>query len=288
MKIVYQMHITWFETSMAAEVLQSVDNAVKLTDFPVEIVLCFNTQTKYDTPIQGKPEDMFNILMEMDIVKRSKVVWKTDKDSFYNVGDWRRDHYDPKNITIWGESDCLIPLSYFYYVEHTFRTIQTYPFVLTVRQKKMWDSSWQPTEHEAFQQLTLEQVRAINNCFVTGEGLLTYEQLNKFNDSFQNKHTVIRTDLYKGDGALVCISPDMPTPFIDPAIKVFGEDTYFFSYCNIKKIPIYTITNYIKGHNTGHPLKRINHYRTDKQTKEFNEFYTTMQQLTISCINNLK
>jgi hypothetical protein len=277
MHILYQMHVAWFETEMALETLQSVEEAIKNTNLSVKVKLCFNKQTRFDTPINKSIDDMFISLLENDLVKQSEIIWKTDEDEFYNVGDWRRECYDPKNITIWGESDCLVPDTYFGYVESIFSSSINFPFIVTIKQKKMWDESWKPTEHEAFQPFTLDQTRAINNKFVTGEGYLSLEELNTFNNSFSDKHSVEISQYYKGDGALICLSPDMPTPFIDPKLHMCGEDTYFFNFCNIKKIPLYSISYYMKGHNTKHPLKRTNHSKSEEQKHQFNLFDEQMR-----------
>ena len=151
----------------------------------------------------------------------------------------------------------------------------------------MWDDSWKPVEHEAFQTFTLNQVRAINNKFVTGEGYLTLEELNKFNQSFADHHQVMLSNYYKGDGALVCLSPNMPTPFIAPDLHMCGEDTYFYNYCNIKKVPLYSIACYLKGHNTGHPLKRMNHRKTDEQKTAFQELDNRMRVVASKSLNEL-
>jgi hypothetical protein len=271
------MHVAWFETEMALETLQSVEEAIKNTNLSVKVKLCFNKQTLFDTPINKSIDDMFISLLENDLVKQSEIIWKTDEDEFYNVGDWRRECYDSKNITIWGESDCLIPDTYFGYVESIFNSTTDYPFIVTIKQKKMWDESWKSTEHEAFQSFTLDQTRAINNKFVTGEGYLSLKELNVFNNSFLDKHSVEISQYYKGDGALICLSPDMPTPFIDPKLHMCGEDTYFFNFCNIKKIPLYSISYYMKGHNTKHPLKRTNHSKSEEQKHQFNLFDEQMR-----------
>jgi len=277
MHILYQMHVAWFETEMALETLQSVEEAIKNTNLSVKVKLCFNKQTLFDTPINKSIDDMFISLLENDLVKQSEIIWKTDEDEFYNVGDWRRECYDPKNITIWGESDCLVSDTYFGYIESIFNSTTDYPFIVTIKQKKMWDESWKSTEHEAFQPFTLDQTRAINNKFVTGEGYLSLKELNVFNNSFLDKHSVEISQYYKGDGALICLSPDMPTPFIDPKLHMCGEDTYFFNFCNIKKIPLYSISYYMKGHNTKHPLKRTNHSKSEEQKHQFNLFDEQMR-----------
>jgi len=287
MHILYQMHVTWFETEMALESIQSLKEAIQNTNLEVKVKLCFNKQTRFDTPINKSIDEMFDSLLKDDLVSQSEITWKTDEDDFYNVGDWRRECYDANNITIWGEADCLVPNTYFGYIESIFSANQTYPFIVTIKQKKMWDTSWTPTEHEAFQQFSIEQVRSINNKFVTGEGSLSIEELNSFNDSFSMMHSITSSDYYKGDGALVCLSPNMPTPFIDPELHMCGEDSYFFTYCQLKQVPLYNIAYYLKGHNTGHPLKRTNHSRNETQHKEFAEFDQSMRVVAANSFRKL-
>jgi hypothetical protein len=287
MHILYQMHVVWFETEMALETIQSIKAAIKNTNLKVKVKLCFNKQTRFDIPVGKSIDEMFTELLNDDLVKQSEIVWKTDEDDFYNIGDWRRECYDPNNITIWGETDCLVPDTYFGYIENIFASNQTYPFVVTIKQKKMWDASWTPTEHEAFQQFSLEQVRSINNKFVTGEGFLSLADLNKFNESFNESHNLVVTNCYKGDGALVCLSPNMPTPFIAPKLQLMGEDTYFFNYCQLKQIPLYNISYYLKGHNTAHPLKRTNHFRNEDQHKEFAIFDQQQRIIASESLNQL-
>ena len=296
MQILFQMHIAWFETEMALESIRSVQAAIQHTSYPVKVKLCFNAQTYFDTPIEGSSEEMFKILLEDDFVKQAEIVWNKDTDEFYNVGDWRRECYDLENITIWGEADCLVPETYFAYIESIFKPILhtttihglQYPFIVSTRQKEMWDDSWKPTEHEAFQIFTLDQVRAINNKFVTGEGLLTLEELNKFNQSFVNQQQIVASNYYKGDGALVCLSPNMPIPFIAPDLHMCGEDTYFYNYCRLMKVPLYNISHYLKGHNTGHPLKRMNHKKTDQQKAAFQDLDNRMRVVASESLTTLR
>lgn len=288
MKIIYQMHISWFETEMALETLESVNKAVEYTTLPVEIKLCFNSQTFLEQPQQGTSEEMFRCLLEHPSYHEWDITWKTDNDPFYNVGDWRRDCYDKDNWTVWGESDCLVPETYFGVVEFAAYNLPfTSPFILTIQQKKMWDASWTPTEHTALQGLTIEQVRALSNKFVTGEGYLSLTELNNFNEAFADQSQIVETSYYKGDGALVCLSPNMPTPFIADGLHMCGEDTYFFGYCSKKQIKMYTVKNFMKGHNTGHPKKRLNREVTPEHVDRFKQLDTQMRTLAWNSLNTL-
>jgi len=78
MYILFQMHITWFETKMALETLKSVQAAIQHTAYPVKIKLCFNAQTYYDTPLEGDAEGMFDILLEDRFVNQAEILWKKD------------------------------------------------------------------------------------------------------------------------------------------------------------------------------------------------------------------
>jgi hypothetical protein len=277
----------WFETDMALKTIQSVQSAAENTSLEVKCKFCFNCQTRFDIPEDGDPRSRFDLLLENELVKNSELVWKTDLNPFYNVGDWRRDCYDKDNITVWGESDCYVPETYFWYIENAFATMKNYPFIISTKQKKMWDESWKPTEHEALQNFTLEQTRSISNKFVTGEGYLSLEELNNFNNSFSENHSIVQSSYYKGDGALLCLSPNMPTPFIDPELHMCGEDTYFFTYCRIKRIPLYNISYYLKGHNTNHPLKKVRCKRTEDHKKAFESFDKEMRIVAQNSLSKL-
>lgn len=288
MKVVYQMHVSWFETEMALETLESVLEASQYTSLPIEINLCLNAQTYLEEPTTGTTKEMFDCITSHTQFPEWKVIWKTDEDAFYNVGDWRRDCYDSENLTVWGESDCLIPETYFAYIESIYKQLPSNsPYIVTIQQKKMWDSSWTPTEHSALQSLTIDQVRAMNGKLVTGEGLLTLEELNKFNRAFQEEVKFTKTDYYKGDGALVFLSPGMPTPFIAEGLHMCGEDTYFFNHCAAKQIPMYMIEGLMKGHNTAHPKKRMNYSQTDTHKDRFTELNRNMRILAQTTLNTL-
>ena len=283
------MHVSWFETEMALETLESMLQAAEHTSLPVEVHLCFNAQTFLESPIEGEAVTSFDILLQHPKAEEWNIVWKNNKDGFYNVGDWRRDCYDNDNLTVWGESDCLVPVQYFAYIEHIHKVLEgRYPYIVTLQQKKMWDSSWTPTEHKALQNLTLEQVRAINNKFVTGEGFLSLEELNTFNTSFDSEITLKQSNYYKGDGALICLSPDMPHPFIAEGLHMCGEDTYFFNYCALKRVSLYTVDGLMKGHNTGHPKKRVNRQQSTEQKEQFRILDSQMRELAQKSLQQLQ
>mgnify|MGYP003122693994 FL=1 len=213
MKIIYQQHISWFETEMALESIESVYESIKYSSLPVELYFCFNTQTYLESPIEGTTKEMFDNLLSHPKFSEWKVTWKTDYDQFYNVGDWRRDCYTSDNFTVWGESDCLVPTPYLRYLELSFEQL-TPPFILTIQQKKMWDETWTPVEYTPLQSFTIEQVREASNKLVTGEGTMTLEELNNVNLQHLDKVKLRQSGYYKGDGALVCLSPNLPKDFL--------------------------------------------------------------------------
>ena len=57
---------------------------------------------------------MFKKFLNHPVLENTTLIHKTDKDNFYNIGDWRREQYNEYGYTIWGESDCLMPDDMFY------------------------------------------------------------------------------------------------------------------------------------------------------------------------------
>ena len=114
------MHIMWYESAMIEETLDSLTNALSYEQTnDVKIKLCLNAQTYIEKPKMGKPREMFDMFLHHPIIKQSEIIYKTDDDSFYNIGDWRRETYDHNcKYTCWGESDCILPKEYFYILKN--------------------------------------------------------------------------------------------------------------------------------------------------------------------------
>ena len=267
-RILYQQHIMWYESKMITETLDSLAEALSNSVLEVDLRFCLNSQTYLEEPIEGKAEDMFEEFISHPILKRAQIIYKTNDDPFYNIGDWRREVYDVDyKYTVWGESDCLIPNDFFYILSQL--QIQN-PHLLSFASRKMWDNSWNCVEHKYLEKYgrTIEKPMQApipyNSCDV-----ITQSELNEFNSrgdiEVQLNHTI------KIDGSLLCISKEIDFQFIPDDMNFVREDFCAENVFKIKRIPQYVVKTRIKGHNYSHPLKRTNTNgkRSDGVFKEY-------------------
>ena len=275
------MHIMWYESKMINEVLESLQDAIQYSQIPIELKFCLNSQTYLETPVEGKPEDMFNEFINHPILKQAKVFYKTNKDNFYNIGDWRREQYDINaKYTVWGESDCLLPEDFFYILSNL--NIGE-PHLLTLSSRKCWDSTWNVVEHNDIKSLSIVD---LNQPDYKQEyypfryfDYINQKELNNFNSKTE-KIEIIKLPLLKIDGSLLSLSNNLPNPFISPDMNFVREDYCAQQFFQIKNIPQYLISNRIKGHNYFHPLKR-----TNTRSSRNDNIYKEMEFKNIKAMN---
>jgi len=255
--ILYQIHIMWYESKMLYETLDSLKLAKDNSPVRVDIEVCINTQTYLEQPIVGTPEEMVKKFIDHEALRGANLTFKTDKDPFYNIGDWRREVYSNEHkYTVWGESDCLIPSDYFYILSEI--NLNT-PHIVTLASRKMWDYSWQEVEHEKVAHIPIgetDEDRFQAPIPLNTGDVIDYGTLEEVNNDRDIK--IIKASRPKIDGALVSISSGINTPFIAPDMHFVREDTCFEQYCLHKNIPQYIVKTRMKGHNYKHPLKRTN------------------------------
>lgn len=254
-KILYQQHIMWYESKMIWETLNSLEAALQNSKLEVNLKFCLNSQTYLEEPIKGKAEDMFEEFIHHPIMKEAEVVYKTNDDPFYNIGDWRREIYDKEyKYTVWGESDCLIPNDFFYILSEV--QIQN-PHILSFASRKMWDSSWDCVEHRDLEKYQ----RSVDNPYqapspYNSSDVIVQSDLNEFNN--QSDIEIQLNNTVKIDGSLLCISNGINFQFIADDMHFVREDYCAETVFKIKRIPQYVVKTRIKGHNYSHPLKRTN------------------------------
>lgn len=280
-KLLYQQHIMWYESKMINETLDSLQQAVSVSNIDVDLKFCLNSQTYLETPIQGNPEDMFDEFINHPILKNSEIIYKTDSDPFYNIGDWRRKIYDSEyKYTIWGESDCLIPIDYFYILSNLKIDESHY---ITLASRKMWDNTWKIVEHSDIRKYLNTKDTPYTAPFpLNSSNVISQLELDSYNSKFPIE--IVKLNTNKIDGSLVALSSNLPTPFIPTDMHFAKEDSCAEAVFKIKKIPQYLIRTRIKGHNYGHPFKRTNTNNTRND-----DIYTKYQSESAnSMINFLK
>ena len=258
----------WYESKMLNETLDSLQEALKNSKLEVDLWFCLNSQTYLEKPIEGEAEDMFNEFINHPIMKKANIVTKTDKDPFYNIGDWRREVYDKEyKYTVWGESDCLLPRDFFYILsEVNFEP----PHLVSFASRKMWDETWDCVEHKDLVQYprTQENPYQAPNPYNSSD-IITQKEVNEFNDNFDIE--IHQNNTVKIDGSLLCLSSGIDFQFIADDMHFVREDFCAETAFKMKNIPQYVVKTRIKGHNYSHPLKRTNTEakRSDDLFKEY-------------------
>jgi hypothetical protein len=263
---------------MISETLDSLSYALKHSKLDVDLKFCLNSQTYLEEPIEGKAEDMFDEFLHHPILKGAELVYKTNDDGFYNIGDWRREIYDKEyKYTVWGESDCLLPMDFF----HILTQINIeHPHLISFASRKMWDNSWDCVEHTDLQKYE----RTTENPFqapipYNASDIITQIELNNFNNKADIEIQLNST--VKIDGSLLCISNGIDFQFIGDDMNFVREDFCAETVFKIKRIPQYVVKTRMKGHNYSHPLKR-----TNTNSKRSDGVFKQYEQKSIQAMNN--
>jgi len=272
-KILYTLHVMWYESKMLNETLDSLNNAIKNSQDQIDIHLCLNSQTFIEKPEDDiVPETMFDEFISHPVLENAIIIKKTDSDEFYNIGDWRRDiygsEYDYKYI-VWGESDCLVPEDYFFLLNNI---DIDHPHFISLATRKMWDATWDDVEHVWIKPYPRngpaerpEQAPPPFNC----TDYISVDQLNDFNSKFDP--LLVKLDRLKIDGNMTALSKGLPYPFLPLDLHFAREDYCLEMFFTKKQIPQYHISTRLKGHNQVHPKKRIGtlNQKNDSLYKEY-------------------
>lgn len=251
----------WYEMEMLPETLESLSRALEVAEIPVDVTVCFNKQTYLEKPIVDDINEKFDIVAQHPVMRNATIIEKTDKDSFYNIGDWRREIRGKEGYTIWGESDTLIPIVYFSLLEQIWniRNQLVQPHVVTLASRKMWDSTWIDVEHPLIKPYEAYPNGKTNAPYpISHDHYMNQQQLDEFNTPFTEEGLSLEViHPPKIDGSMLALHPDLPQLIADE-IHVPSEDFCTQLALTVLNIPQYHVTNIIKGHNYHHPRKRTN------------------------------
>jgi len=282
-KILFHMHIMWYEYEMINETLNSLKLALDVIDSNtiVDIKICLNEQTYIETPDSHNIEDLFNVFLSHPVLKNASIIRKTMNDDFYNVGDWRRENYGTEyDYYVWGESDCLVPEDYFFNLASLFRSGIQFPYIVTYSQRKMWDATWQEVEHDLLKFIPYENFDKITPEPLMAGHYIDVEQLNSFNRLF---HPIVRKlENVKIDGNMTAFSKGIPMPILPENLHFAREDFAVQVWCQYHNIPQYHFPLKLKGHNFKHPNKRK--FTKSSRGEELYKFY---EQQSYEAINDL-
>lgn len=273
-RVLYTMHVMWYESKMLNETLDSVQAAIENSTIPVDVMICLNSQTYIEKPDGVIPTNMFNEFSDHLVMKQAIITHKTDSDPFYNIGDWRRDIYGPEydyKYIVWGESDCLVPEDYFYLLDNI--NIE-HPHFLSLATRKMWDNTWDEVEHPWLRQFPRNgpphEPAQAPKPFNSGH-YITLDELNEFNRQFEPE--LIQLNRLKIDGNMTALSKGLPYPYLPMDLHFAREDYCLEMFFTKKQIPQYHISTRLKGHNQVHPTKRTGtlNQKNDDVYKKFEQ-----------------
>ena len=255
------MHISWIDAKIVPQTLTSIQNALKYSNVPTEIILLLNEQTFIDTPLEKTPEQQWEYFMDHPLIKDCTIIKKNDNDEFWGVAKFRREFMNKNGLTYWGESDCLLPLEYFYVSENFDQLEKQHDrWVLSFAVRKMW-GGWDIIEHPSVQHLADHEglpkgdfMRCDSQFGSNLEERL--ENLYKFNEAQGDPKIVLLPDS-RIEGAITVLK-NMPDDLICPDIDFFHEDHNLELMMRICDIPQYHVSNIIKGHDNWNPDKRTN------------------------------
>ena len=273
-KILYTLHVMWYESKMLNETLDSVEHAIQNSIIPVDLIVYLNAQTFIEKPDNVVPIEMFNEFINHPVLENAIISYKTNDDEFYNIGDFRRDIYGPEydyKYIVWGESDCLVPEDYFFLLSNI---ELDHPHFISLATRKMWDSTWDNVEHPWIHKfprngpaIRPEQAPAPFNC----TDYISIDELNKFNSQFDP--ILIKLDRLKIDGNMTALARNLPYPFLPLDLHFAREDYCLEMFFTKKNIPQYHISTRLKGHNQVHPTKRVGtlNEKNDEIYKQFEQ-----------------
>lgn len=274
----------WYEVDMIPETLNSLFNAIKNAEGHsyVDIKIAFNYQCYIEHPETEDIPSLFSKIREHKIFEsglNTEIVEIKTEDPFYNLGDWRRDNYGEEyDYYVWGESDCLVPKCYFYNL-----SLISYdrPHVVSYSNRKMWDSSWLPVEHEVLKPIPyahdMELISPLGQHYYMNE-----EQMNNFNSIFPVEVVEIPRQYIKIDGNMMAIGKGIPKPILPYDLHFIHDDLALEVL--LKKLDISQLhfPYQLKAHNRMHPLKR-KYTKTQKEEQT----YKYHQEMCMRAIQNL-
>ena len=209
-----------------------------------------------------------------------------DDSKLYCIADYRRDlNYNncmDNDYIIWGETDSLFPKQFFEALERIkmYASQQNiHRYITWFASRKMWDDSWKPLEHIAFENEkyisikdfeTEEQYKeAISKSPHSIRYVMGIDEMNEINSKYDDID-ILQMSYPKFNGCGLVISSDLIKNGVNIPPGIFGvvaEDTAMMLNCHHMMQGAYrqfVVKNVLLVHNREHPNKRM--YALDNKT----------------------
>jgi hypothetical protein len=270
-------HVMFYEIEMYKDYIDGLINLLENVTNKENIYLdlCFNISEKIEKIDTNKISKEYLIQLFNDGVKRLKNIQMphiktriiTPEDDFYFHADYRRDlnyNYCKKvDYIMHGETDSFFPKEAFQALESLSEYTNAnniHRYIVCFADRKMWDSSWDPTVHPKY----------INHKFEDGpdshlnpnqaKSRMSIEDMNKINSEIENfDFTYINEP--KLDGSCLVLSSDLVKFGVNvPSCLIYhddhGIDIMARKLCGNNYIQ-FICKNLLKVHARRHPKKRL-------------------------------
>jgi hypothetical protein len=264
--------VQWYEYDIIGEYIETLKEAIEEYDGEVivDIILTLNQdleKTSNDTFFKTLPGKFQEVIWDLEKTVKVNYTWTVN---LYTIADYRREFNDKYceqvDVLVWGESDMLVPKQAFVILDILHQQVknQTPKYLGFFGTCKMWDDSWEVTEHTELTKLIRDPYAYGNTRYV-----MSKEEMNKINSKVEDLEIHNITKNYKFNGCGLIISSEIIKSGVNIPRSVFftHEDTAFMNILNIilgnQNIPQYIIKNILLVHNREHPKKRM-HIESEK------------------------
>ncbi len=311
-KYVIGCHVMFYEIEIYKEYIKGLVNLLETVDNKenVYLDLCFNVSEKIEKIDTSKisKETLINSfnsgvekLKTLGFHVTSKII--TPEDGFYFHADYRRDlNYNYCKIVDYimhGETDSFFPKEAFQALESLSeytRANNINRYTVCFADRKMWDSSWDPTVHPEY----------INHVFEDGpdshlnpnqaKSQMSIEAMNEINSKIED-FDFNYINYPKIDGSCLVLSSDLVKFGVNvPSCLIYNDDhglSIMAEKLLGKNYLQFICKNLLKVHARRHPQKRLyvldenNPYSIGEKVSIFEEFKKLSNQNINILANNL-
>ena len=311
-KYVIGCHVMFYEIEIYKEYIKGLINLLETVDNKenVYLDLCFNVSEKIEKIDTSKisKETLINSfnsgvekLKTLGFHVTSKII--TPEDGFYFHADYRRDlNYNYCKIVDYimhGETDSFFPKEAFQALESLSeytRANNINRYTVCFADRKMWDSSWDPTVHPEY----------INHIFEDGpdshlnpnqaKSQMSIEAMNEINSKIED-FDFNYINYPKIDGSCLVLSSDLVKFGVNvPSCLIYNDDhglSIMAEKLLGKNYLQFICKNLLKVHARRHPQKRLyvldenNPYSIGEKVSIFEEFKKLSNQNINILANNL-
>ena len=297
-KYVIGCHVMFYEIEIYKEYIDGLINLLETVDNKenVYLDLCFNVSEKIekidtDKILKEQLIQLFNEgVKKLEDLKlpHIKVRIITPEDDFYFHSDYRRDlnyNYCKKvDYIMHGETDSFFPKEALQSLESLSEYTNTnniHRYTVCFADRKMWDSSWDPTVHPKYIDHIFEEGPNSHLNPNQAKSRMSIEEMNKINSEVEDFDFTYVTEP-KIDGSCFVLSADLVKFGVNiPSCLIYNDDhglSIMASKLLGKNYLQFICKNLLKVHARRHPRKRLyvlnenNPYSLGEKVNTFERF----------------